>query len=254
MKPEPGVFVTRKIVVNFAGAFLLLMLIASLACFGIIAWMYRYQLPIADKFLPAATPLPVSTPHILSHSPSDSAILVIHDDFSSDTFEWGILERKGKAEVYDGELHLQSNSDSPFTIAVSGASLLEPSQEYFLQADFGTDQLTASAYGLVFGLSSRDDTFYLSEIFPVAHILYLYKHNSAGWQALTFANVPLQNYPLENTLGVYYNGGSIELDLNGVSTLTYRDDNPYTSAGFGFYVSDSGYQLLIDNLFLYRLR
>ena len=253
MKPEPGVFVTRKIVVNFAGAFLLLMLIASLACLGLIAWIYRYQLPIADKLLPAA-PLPVSTPHILSHSPSAPAIRVIHDDFSSDAFEWGILEHNGKAEVYDGELHLQLNSDFPYNIAVSGASFLEPSQEYFLQADFGTDQLTSSDYGLAFGLSSQDDTFYLSNILPAAHILYLYKHNNAGWQALAFANVPLQKYPLKNTLGVYYNAGSIELDLNGVSTLTYRDDSPYTSPGFGFYMSNSGYQLLVDNLFLYRLR
>jgi len=255
MKPESGSFSTRKIVVKVAGVFLLLMLFASLACLGIFSWMYRYQLPYSNKFIPIATPVAISTPHILSHSPADPTIRVIHEDFSSDTYEWGIFEFNGKAEVYDGELHLQSNSASPFTIAVSDSSLLEPSQEYFLQADFRTDQLTTSGYGLTFGLSYRDDTSYLCNIYPTMHSLYLYKRTTTGWQTLTSAaNVPLQKYPLKNTLGVYYTAGSIELDLNGVSTLTYRDDSPYTSAGFGFYVNDSGYQLLVDNLFLYRVK
>lgn len=255
MKPKSGSFSIRKIVVNLAGIFLLPLLIVSLAFLGILAWIHRYQLPYADKFLPTAAPLPVSTPHILSHSPTDRATHVIHDDFSSDTYEWGIFEFNGKAEVYDGELHLQSNSASPFTIAVSDPSLLEPSQEYFLQADFRTDQLTSSGYGLTFGLSYRDDTSYLCTIYPTMNSLYLYKRTASSWQTLTSAaNVPLQKYPLKNTLGVYYNAGSIELDLNGVSTLIYRDDSPYTSAGFGFYVNESGYQLLVDNLFLYRLK
>ena len=87
------------------------------------------------------------------------------------------------------------------------------------------------------------------------HSLYLYKRTASSWQTLTYAtNVPLQKYPLKNTLGVYYNNGSIELDLNGASALTFNDDSPYTSVGFGFYVNDSAFQLLVDNLFLYRVK
>jgi hypothetical protein len=100
-----------------------------------------------------------------------------------------------------------------------------------------------------------DDSYYLFEIYPSSNGLYLYKHTTTGWKTLTYAtNVPLQKYPLKNTLGVYYNNGSIELDLNGASTLTFHDDSPYTSVGFGFYVNDSGYQLLVDNLFLFGIK
>jgi len=92
----------------------------------------------------------------------------------------------------------------------------------------------------------------LFEILPQFHEYGLYKHAaSAKWTKLVpYASAEaIRPYPESNTLGIYFNNGSIELYINGNLESTYRDQAPYNSGDFGAYVDDSGFTLFVTHFF-----
>jgi hypothetical protein len=205
---------------------------------------------IAFIHSPTPTITATSLPHILVHDPSDS-ISITREDFSSDQRDWGLYYRNGKIQIIQGVLLLQSNLSNELAIGTS-KQLAPTSEKYYLQADFSTDVTTQDGYGLIFGASKSSGTYYVFELFPQSKNFGLLKYNAGDWKVLA----PYQQtekmlpFPNTNTLSVYFEKGSIELYINGSPVTKYSETNYLQSKDIGVLVSNSGYRLIVDNLFV----
>jgi hypothetical protein len=202
---------------------------------------------LADRNAPTPTPTDIPVPHILVHAPIDQS-KVLYDNFSSNHNDWE-LYYGGKIEVIQGKLVLQSVIPDMVGIGTSGQ--ISPSSEtYYIQADLFTDIDTGIAYGLVFGLNRSLGTYYLFEIIPNAGFR-LFKANAGNWtELIPFTRAKMRRYPNANTLSVYFDKGFMELYINGELVSEYTDEEFLHSRDFGVYVDNSGYRLLVDNLYV----
>lgn len=200
-----------------------------------------------------STPVPTRTPapQILVRQPDDSAN-VKSEDFSSNIRDWGLYYYDGKLEVINGKLILQSNTKAGVVIGTN-AKFFPARGVYYVQADFSTDIDTTYAYGLIFGLNSSLGTFYLFEISPTREGFRLLRYNAGTWHELIpFSHHVFKPYPEANTLSVYFDKGNIELYLNGELASTFSDTAPFQSTEIGVSVGNSGYRLIVDNIFIYN--
>ena len=200
----------------------------------------------------SATPTPIVTqsPHILVRQPVDESNL-ISEDFSSNEREWGLYYPQGKLEIINGKLILQSNIEQRYVIAKSREFdfLKEP---YYVQADFTTDVNESFAYGLIFGFGDSLETYYMFEVVPRTGYSHLLKYNTGKWEELVpFTQSIVRPYPETNTLSVYFDGGEIELYINGDLVNSVSDRKFFRSTGVGVFVNNSGYRLIVDNFFAY---
>jgi hypothetical protein len=202
---------------------------------------------LANRNAPTPTPTDIPVPHVLVHAPIDQS-KVIYENFSSNHSDWE-LYYDGKIEVIQGKLVLQSVRPNIFSIGTS-RQLSTSSETYYIQADFLTDIDTAAAYGMVFGLNRSLGTYYLFELFPNTGFR-LFKANAGQWTELVpYTRAKMRRYPNANTLSVYFDKGVIELYINGELVSEYTDQEFLHSKDFGVYVDNSGYRLLVDDLFI----
>lgn len=205
-----------------------------------------------DVNAPTPTVAVSPIPHILVHQPSSQAN-VIHEDFSSNKRNWGLYYDFGKLEFIDSKLILQSNIGGG-TIGISD-EFAPASLKYYVQGDFSTDIETASAYGLIFGMNQSLDTYYLFDLFPRSSGVQLLKYNAGKWTPLTkYLPVKTNSLPLSNILSVYFDNGNMELYVNGNQVSTYLDQGYFQSRDIGVYVDNTGYRLIVDDLFVYDVK
>jgi hypothetical protein len=97
-------------------------------------------------------------------------------------------------------------------------------------------------------LGSRD--FFLFQVNTAAQKYFLYHHFIDDWSLrMSGRTDQIQPYPAINRIGLYVNVGSLEFYINGKIVDTYRDTGTsFQSGGFGFYVDDAGFKLIVDNL------
>jgi hypothetical protein len=235
----------RNPITLVAGVFLAIL---YLALCGVVAIVGQEQLRKSAN--PTSTHLPIATPHVLAHMPSDPG-KVIYEDFSSKPSNWGLYYFYGKLEIINGKLVLQS--DMPNQLAVGTTKHLTPSGEkYYIQADFSTDTKTNFPYGLVFGLSKSLGTYYMFEILPLSTSFRLSKYSAGQWDQLVPPSpANLNPYPQANTLSVYFDHGKMELYVNGMLQSNYTDKDFFQSKDMGVFVSNIGYQLFVDDLFVF---
>lgn len=157
----------------------------------------------------------------------------------------------GKIEMIHGKLILQTNLDDTYLIGKSAEFDLSEGA-YYVQADFATDIEEAYSYGLVFGFNESLGTYYMFDVSPATGYYRLLKFNTGKWDELIpFAEVTINSYPEVNTLSVYFDGGDIELYINGELISSFNDKTYFKSGGTGVFVNDSGFRLIIDNFFAY---
>ena len=240
LQPKPK----RRLITSFAAGCLLLLYLA-LCAGGIV--LGRSQWTLQNAATPTVTPTTV--PHILVHAPADLDA-VLQEDFSSNERNWGLYYSNGKLEVVHGKLILQTGV--PNTQGVGINSRFAPtSEKYYIQADFSTDVDAAEPYGLVFGLSTSQSTYYTFEIWPVSGFR-LSKYNYGKWTVLIpYTRAAINPYPQATTLSVYFDRGKMELYIDGALVSEYSDESYLRSKTIGVFIGNNEYRLLVDNFFVF---
>jgi hypothetical protein len=206
---------------------------------------------LTARNIPTPTPtLTQAPPRILVRAPVDQDN-IIHEDFSSNQRNWGLNYSYGKLQVINGKLILQSNVSNGIEIGTS-EQITPKGEHYYLQADFSTDIEAISSYGLVFGMNRSLATYYLFVVWPQTSRFGLFKYNAGNWTELVpFAAAKVSPYPHTNTLSVSFDKGAIELYINGTLVSEYADKGFFQSKDVGVYVNNGGYQLIVDDFFIY---
>lgn len=238
---------------NLAGAYLILLYVAACAIIAVFGYGRRDRILGIKNYYPSPIPTVTPAPHILVHQPANNTGVMI-EDFSTNQRGWNAYYWFSKVEVLNGKLLLQSNRTGYFAIATcEDPGITTLSGKYYLQADFTADANLIQPYGLVFGLGSDDQKFYLFEILSRYQTYSLLKYGSSKWNTLVPSSnaQTIRKYPESNTLSIYFDNGSVELYINGTLESTFRDQTPYNDGAFGVYVDNSGFTLLVDNFFAY---
>jgi hypothetical protein len=235
----------HNLVTLIAGSFLAILFAAL--CVAVLV-VGRSQ--VANFNAPTPTPANTPVPQVLI-PPLSNETQVIHEDFSSDENLWGLYYDIGKLEIIDGKMILQSNVPKVNVIGTS-RKLVPDADKYYIQADLSTDIEASSPYGLIFGSNHSLGTYYVFELWPQNRIHRLLKFNSGKWTELVPATrIDLNAYPFSNTLSIDFDHGNISLYINGKLASTFVDRDFFQSRDLGMFVSDTGYRLLVDDLFLY---
>ncbi len=249
----------EKTYVNWEKIFIyicmLMAFIMILTCLSVMTFAYRENIPYIQNYFPTPTATP---PHILALQPADT-VKVTNEDFSSNRSEWSIYYRFSKAEVKDGKLFLESFEHDEFAIGYCNSCsfvirtnnyLRSP---YYLQADFNTDQKMNSYYGLVFNIIKEKHSYYTFILNPTLKKYSLNKFQDDNWSNLASGESDLiRSYPETNTLSVDFEAGVINLYINGQVVTSTTDKNPTDFGKIGVFVGDSGFKLIVDNLFAYH--
>jgi hypothetical protein len=105
---------------------------------------------------------------------------------------------------------------------------------------------------MIFGLNHNTDSFYLFQINTEAKKYYLYHHTYDGWSLRAAGESNhIKSFPASNILGIYANQDIAEFYINGEIIDSYNQSKPTFQFGyFGFYVDDTDFQLIIDNLMI----
>jgi hypothetical protein len=231
-------------------------ILTILACLSVVTIVYREKIPYVQNYFPTQTTTP---PHIVIHPP-DKDVKITSEDFSNNLNDWSTSYSLSKAEVKDGKLFLESFNNESFAISYcdncsfvvkSNHSLQSP---YYLQADFNTDHEANASYGLVFNIKRETPSYYyIFEINPTLKTYSLDKYQNNKWVYLSNGQSNLiRSYPETNTLSVDFEAGVINLYINGQAVTSATDKNPTDSGKIGVYVGDTGFKLIVDNLFAYH--
>ena len=205
---------------------------------------------MAASTAPTITPTITPVPEILIHPPSDPG-RVTHEEFSSNKLHWALYYPDGKLEIINGKLILQANAPDMYTVGTS--SYVSPkSGSYYMQADLSTDIQTVNPYGLVFGSDRSKATMYFFDIQPQEKKFRLSKYNGEKWSELIPATeTEINPFPHTNTLSVYFDGDNMELYINGKLVSEYSDEEFFQPTDIGMFMSNAGYRLVVDDLFVY---
>ena len=234
----------------------MLLFVAACSTIAVFGYVRRERIPGIRNYFPSPTPAPTSGPHILVHQPVNYD-KVRMEDFSTNAYDWSAYYWFNKVELLDGKLLLQSNRTGYGALTTCTDNDLTwcftHQKKYYLQADFATSAYPTQPYGLVFGMDSATGNYYSFDILPSFHRFMLLKRAASDWDTLVplTTTVAIRPYPEVNTLSVYFNGGRIELYVNGKSVSTYTDTNPYTGGKFGASVAGPGFELIVDNFFAF---
>ena len=230
--------------------YLLFFCLAFIFCylFFVSTYLKRPALPI-NTF---ATSLHPSTPipHISSIVQTEGD-KIFEDDFSSDKYNWTNNNSEFREDVSDGRLWLESKVQNYYAIARCGLCpyLKEP---YYLQADFSTTKITDSSFGIVFNFSRNDNSFFLFLINRESKKYYIYHQVAYNWSLRASGESgQIAPFPAINNLGVFAGSDIAEFYINGkfVDSIT-ESKYPFQFGYFSFYVDNSDFKLVVDNLVL----
>lgn len=236
-------------VIILAGYLLFFCLAFILFYFFLMSIFLKRPMPPINTF---ATSLPPTTPipHI-SLTAQMEGIKIFEDDFSSDKNHWAFDTDVFKEEVSGGTLIFESKFEDNYAFTGCGACpyLKEP---YYIQADFTASETTDEGFGIVFGLKSGNQSFYLFKINTEAKKYFVYHRASGKWSLRAAGESDqIESFPTKNTLGVYANSDTAEFYINGNIVESYTDSkNSFHIGYFSFYVDGSGFKLIVDNLVL----
>jgi len=198
------------------------------------------------------TPTITPTPHVLLQPPE--GITVFEEKFDSNTNSWDSFFSGNTTLIKDGRLMVRSDD-----IGYIGMALCLNCPVYkdvfYIQAEVFTLIDTNEDYGLAFCSRGFGADYYAFEINSKNESYDLYKHTSTGWENLIVGkHSPLvNNFPLSNTLGVYFDRGDIDLYINGTLVNSYKDEKPLDCGRIGFMVNEGNFDLIADNVFAYKL-
>jgi len=220
--------------------------------------IYRQDIPAIKNYFPTLTPTltptptPTPIPRILVHLPPND-LPVLKEDFTTNQNDWSSYYFYSKVEVKNGKLLVEAfDSHIGIGYCFCKSPFDQPlADNYYFQADISTSSLTRELYGLAFGLD--DDNFYIFTINQHVGAFFLDKKTKDGWISLFSArSTIIKPYPGTNTLSIYFDHGTIDLYINGQPVTTYEDKEPFNKGKIGIYTNDSGFQVIVDNVFAYN--
>lgn len=247
-----------------AGSILVILYLSLCAIVLASTFSREISLPNSNNEIATSTATVIPTPQILFDQIQNKN-RVRFENFTSNYRNWGIHYYSGKIEIINEKMIFQSNIED--IAIVTNEIFLNTSDIYYLQADLITDTVVDyQQYGLIFGFNGPSNSFYLFEVDPNYQSFRLFKYApSSDYQVsnsvrhipnhwimlIDYTTADMNQYPKENTLGVSFNKGIIELFINGNQVATYVDEQPLQFSGVGVYVNNYGYRLIVDNFFGY---
>jgi len=228
---------------------------------GMFLFVGRQNIPVVRDYFPTISPTPSITPRPTitptKHQPA-SEDRIIRDDFVENSLNWHSKWTDGNVSIKDGQLVLSvSQADKLGVTQCKTCGYLH--DKFYIEAEFSTSQSINEGYGLAFNISDDYRKFYLFQINAQRGYYILYKKNKTAdnskniWmKRLSRSSNVINPYPKSNKLAVSFRKDSMELYINDTLVGTYQDPGTaLTSGEFGFYVDNTGFQLLVDNLFTY---
>jgi hypothetical protein len=268
----------RKLILFLLGVFLV-------GCGLLFALAFLYFQPdalaLVDRYFPSATasrtatPKPTSTatpsptltptrtitptatttltPHVLITPALDET--VFNETFASNESKWYGYYNGSQVTVTDGRLILSSEKMGFVAVAFC-TNCPNLGELFYYQAEISTVAAAAEFYGLAFCSPGYGPDFYLFQINPALGQYEVYKHSATGWETLITAQYSssINDFPVTNTLGLYFDHGSMDLFINNTQVNSYEDKNPLECKKSGFYVNNGDFEMIADNLFAYAVK
>jgi hypothetical protein len=246
--------------------------IAALGCGLLFVLAFLFFQPDAqslmDQYFPSATATPsptstptqtltptatiTSTPHVLITPAQRETIF--NETFDTNDRRWYGYYTDSQVAVENGKLRLRSEQSGHVALTICSLCL-SLNDAFYYQAEVSTLADTDEFYGLGICSPGFGPDFYVFQISPRARQYELQKHAATGWETLiTTQYVPLLNdFPVTNILGLYFDHGQMELYINDVHVISYQDKKPMDCRRAGFYVNDAGFDMIVDNVFWYSV-
>ena len=225
--------------------------IAIAACFAIYYLDNLQSILSSRAEMPTATPVARITPGELSNADK-----IFEEHFVNSPNAWSAFQGSTQFSMRDGSLALKSLNAREFAAVdcIYCVSLLQP---YYLQADLTTDAATSTTYGILFKLDlTYSGLFYAYLISAKSQEYFLYSLSGDSWALHTSgASDFIEPYPNSNTLGVYVRDDYLELYVNGKRVDTFQETKTsFQKGSFGFYIDDSGPQLIVRDALIFAIK
>ena len=235
--------------------YLLTFCLASVACGGLfyyISHTYQTAKPEQNPYL-VNLPSRTSVPHITKdYQPGVHNIFT--DNFNDNQNNWLSPEEEAKVTVEGGKLFLESLNPERFATAKSISSP-RLDRAYYIQADFSTNKITPTGFGLIFDSNYNTNNasdFFLFIINPESKQYFLYSNIKGDWLLHVAGNSDIiQAFPGTNTLGLYVNKNYLELYINRNMIDTYQTIFSFEGQP-GFFVDGADFQLIVSNFTIDR--
>ncbi len=256
MEDSPTRRANYTVEIIVAAGYLLLFCLGGAACLFSFSLIVGKQAP--SRINPMTTSLPpvTPTPHI---DPAEltSATPVLSDNFDINRYGWQSLDgysRGDGVDVKDGALYLASLVARHYNMVRCGYCTVVDGP-YYLRIDLTTDQATSDLYGVAVDWvwdDARD--FYVYEINPETGSYYLYHHTADTWSLRSSGHSDrIRPFPATNTLGILVNQDTLELYINDRIVDAYHEAQAVFQNGrYGFYTDDSGFNVILDNLSIFK--
>jgi hypothetical protein len=214
---------------------------------------------------PTPTPYPTSTPtqtsvptitptpHVyFTPVPGDT---LITDNFNTNQLEWDTYFSGNTAEVRDGRLFIKSDQAGYIGMAIC-RGCPDFDKAFYFQAEIVPERITSTPGGLTFCVSRTAGKFYTFMVNPANSTFSLQKAMNNTWQDLIPVTLTdmLNTYPATNTLGVFYDRGTIKLYINEHLVTSITDPEPLFCKWVGVMISNSPVEMTADNFFAYKVR
>ena len=193
------------------------------------------------------------TPHVLITPALDET--VFNETFASNESKWYGYYNGSQVTVTDGRLMLSSEQKGYVALALC-TNCPDLGDVFYYQTEISTVADAAEFYGLAFCSPGYGADFYVFQINPALSQYEVYKHSATGWATLITAQYSssLNDFPVTNTLGLYFDQGKMNLFINNTQVNSYEDEDPLDCKKTGFYVNGGDFEMAADNLFAYAVQ
>lgn len=227
------------------------------------------QKPLSDLYFPSPTasptltPTPTSTPTstpTLTPTPyaylaPPAGILVYEEKFDTNSNSWDAYHKNNTTSIRNGKLVLRSNERGQEGLALC-YGCENTTDNFYFQAELLPEKPIAIRYGILFCASENSNEYYVFAIDEVFSLYTLYKLSPSNQQTLisSVRTEFIHKYPIHNTIGVKFSGGTMDLYLNDHKLNSFKDDNPFSCKWPGVFVEDGIFNLFVDNIFSYNVK
>ena len=237
-----------------AAGYLLFLCLAFILCSTIYYFTYLQPQPTPVNTFATGLPPTTPTPHI-NPTNLQNASLIFKDDFSNDRHAWTGNEDYSKERVSFGTLIFESSKENTYAFANCG-SCPDLDAPFYLQANLLPDKATDKGFGIYFNFNDKDNgSFFLFRINTEARKYYVYHGANDGWTIRAAGESDqIKSFPASNTLGIYARKDVVEFYINGKIIDSYEQSGySFYKGNFGFYVDNSGFKLLVDDLVINKV-
>jgi hypothetical protein len=176
------------------------------------------------------------------------------EQFQDNSRGWASLDANAQVEVRDGNLFLNAKQVDPPAIAYcTGQDCIPVGDRYYYQVVLAEGTPAEQGIGLVFGLDPATDTYYRFSIRPSDGKVSLRKRVNGAWSgpANWEDSTVITASPGINTLGVAFQGGIIDLYINGQRIANRVDTEPLPAGAIGMIAEGGG--LISSSAALYSM-